>query len=348
MAYWIDEESESGNVIVTNDRTIFVGSCDKEAYDKVGQQLANGDDPVEVLGTDDVTAIPFSKIQNVTSRDTDKDVDVRYQAKKDIEDKTIYFDSIEKKNDFIANVDQCLSEHLDKSESKQSIVTAAISPLLSLILSLSTAYLFLDKFRWPAIIVGGIWALASLYMLVTRAKNPPTITRWSISGRHFRKMWSGLKTGFSYVVLALIVIAVYGRFPDAYGHKSIYEQLNDESLTPAEVEVLLERGADIDYKGEDGSTALALALSWGEDDIAIALIELGADLSIKDGEESPLEYAVNNGSKIVVIEAMLRSGASLDFDIEGVTPLDYSKQTQDIELERLISKYSYDLKVKAE
>lgn len=339
MEYWVDKESENNNVIVVNDSSIFIGSCDKESFDKVCQQLADKKSPIEILGTDDLTIIPYSQIQNIVSRSTDKDIDINYKAKKDIEDKTLYFSGLDEKKDFMSGIDKFMPEHLEKNESEQSAVIAAISPLVSLILCLSSTYLFFDKFRWPAIIIGSIWAIASILMLLSRLKEPPTITRWSISGRYFRKIWSGIKTGFSYFFLALIIVGVYGKFPDSYGEKSIYEQIYNESLDASEIKLLIDRGADINYKDKDGSNSLSIALNWGEDDLAIALIESGADLSANNGEESPLEYAIYNDSNINVIESMLDKGASLEFDIEGVTPLEYSKQHENIELMSVIKKY---------
>ncbi len=339
MKYWIDKESESNNVIVANESSIFIGSCDKESYKNVEQQLSDEKNPIEILGTDDLTVVPYSQIQNIVSRSTDKDIDINYKAKKDIEEKTLYFYGLEEKHNFVSYIEPFMPEHLEKNESEQSAVIAAISPLISLILSLSAAYLFFDKFRWPAIIVGGIWAIVSIYILVSRIKEPPTITRWSISGRYFRKLWSGIKILFSYVFLALIIIGVYGKFPDSYGKKSIYQQINDESLDVSEIKELIDRGADINYQGKDGENPLSIALNWGNDDLIIALIESGADLSANGRETSPLEYAIYNDSSINVIESMLKKGASLDFDIEGLTPLEYSKQNENMELLNVINKY---------
>ncbi len=340
MKYWVDKESESNNVIVVNENSIFIGSCDKESFEKVEQQLEDKKNPIEVLGSDDLSVIPYSQIQSFISRSTEKYVDIKYKAKKEIEEKTLYFSEIDDINKFISSIENYLPEHLEKNVSEQSAIIAAISPLISLTLSLSFTYLFFDKFRWPAIVVGGIWIIASIYMLAARVKEPPTITRWSISGRYFRKMWSGIKTGFSYAFLALIIAGVYGKFPDSYGEKSIFEQINDGSLDTSEITLLLDRGANINYTDKDGASSLSTALNWGEDDLAIALIEAGADLSAKDGEDSPLAYAIYNDSNIKVIESMLNKGASLDFDIEGITPLEYSKQYENIELVNLLLKYA--------
>lgn len=340
VTYWIDKEAESDNVVVTSDSTIFIGSCDKDAYSKVNEQLVNKKNPIEVFGTEDLTVIPFNQIQKMVSRSTDRNVDISYKAKKEIEEETIYFSSLEEKQDFVEIAGQHMPEQLVKSEAQQSIATAISSPLISLALSLVSTYMFINKLRWVAIIVGGLWVLASLYMLFSRMKEPPMITRWSIRGRYFRKTWNGIKTAFSYAFAILVILAIYGKFPDAYGPKSIYEQIQDDSLNPSEVKTLLNRGANINYKGSDDDTALATALDWGSDELAITLIESGADLSIKSNSETPLKYAIYNDTNIDVIESMLKNGASLKFDIEGMTPLEYSKQYENIALEQLITKYA--------
>lgn len=340
MKYWLDKDSESSNVIVVNDSTIFIGSCDKEAYQKVEQQLANKNNPIEVLGTDDLTAIPFSQIQNLCSRNTDRDVDISYKAKKETEEKTLYFNEAKDKQEFISSIDLHRPEHLIRGDSEQSALGAAINPLISLALSLSTIFLFINKFRWPVIIIGSIWALISIYMLLSRIKEPPTVTTWTIKGRYVRKLWGSIKTGFSYVVLAAIIAATHQGVADSYGPKSIYAQMQDDSLSSYTVDELLARGADINYRDQHGNSALSLALDWAEDDIAITLIESGADLSIKDGDErSAIELAFYMDSSATVIETMLNNGASLNFTIDGVSPLEYARETENPQLQVLLSEH---------
>ena len=137
----------------------------------------------------------------------------------------------------------------------------------------------------------------------------------------------------------LIITGIYGKFPDSYGEKSIYEKINDESLDASEIKMLIDRGADINYTDKEGVNSLSIALNWAGEDLAIALIEAGADLSIKEGEDSPLELAIYNDADIKVIESMLNKGATLAFDIEGVTPLEYVKENENIELVNLLLKH---------
>lgn len=341
MMHWIDHDSESENVIGITDSMIFIGSCDSDACSKVDRQLSSQSSPVEVLGTEDLLTIPFIHIQKLISRSTDNDVDVSYKAKKEIEEKTLYFGGVDDKQKFVAAIDQYMPERLIKSESKQTAAVAAISPLISLVLSLLAGYLFIDKLRVPALIIGGLWAAASIYMLLTRIKQPPTITRYTMGARYFRKLWAGAKTLGAYAIVVIVMLSIYLEIPNSYGPSAIYEHVQDEELLASELQEFLDRGADIDHQGEDGSTALSIAMDWGQDELAIALIESGADLSSKvDGYGTPIEYAIYSDSNIEVIESMLKNGASLDFELDGMTPLDYSRQYQNRQLEELIVGYA--------
>lgn len=309
MQHWIDRESENDNVIVASETAILLGSCDEEVYDQVDQQLSSGKNPLEVLGTDDLTSIPYSQIQSVTSRSTDKDVSVAYKAKKEIEDKALFFDSIEGAQGFVAALDSRLPEHLVRKEFKQSAIAASLSPLISLLLSVGSIYLFIDKFRWVTLIVGGIWALASLSFLAKRVGTPPVITRWSLDGRYMRKAWGGVKTAVSYIVLAAIIAGIHDGIPDSWGARAIYDQMQNESLHADNLQSFLDQGADIDYQDENGDTALSYALDWAEYDVALALIEAGADLSIRNSyEQTPLEQARDGGNEELAsaIEARTR------------------------------------------
>lgn len=335
--YWLDRSSETDNVVVVTNAAILIGSCDEEHYDQVEQQLSASQSPLEVLGSDDILAIPYSQIQGITSRSTDVDVDLRYKAKKDIEEKSVFFQDVETKQHFVDALDNVLPDNLVRSEVKQSVLSASLSPLLSLLLAGFATYAFIDKFYWLAMIVGGLWVLGSAYMLLRRISSPPTVTRWSIGGRYVRKAWNGLKTAASYVVVAAIIAVAHDSVPDAYGQKSLYQQLMHDELSADEVSTYLERGADINYRDADGDSALTLALYWDEDDIAVALIEAGADLTLADSSDmTPIEYAVSYGSSVQVTETLLAHGASLDFEIDGMTPIELVREYEYSELEDLL------------
>ena len=63
------------------------------------------------------------------------------------------------------------------------------------------------------------------------------------------------------------------------------------------VELLLDRGADLEAKDREGSTALTQAAMLGHNRIVTALIEAGAEISIQDQQlgMTPLMWAAFNG-----------------------------------------------------
>jgi len=327
MNFWIDRTSESNNVIVATEAAIFVGSCDESACDVVQQHLSAERDPLEVLGAGDLMSIPYHQVQRLVSRSTDKDVSIDYRAKKELEHELLFFESVECKQAFVDCVAAMLPANLARHEFRQSVAGAALGPLASLAVSLVAGYLFINKFRWLTFAVAGLWAAGSLYVLVSRAAAPPTVTRWTVDGRYVRKIWQGLKTAGSIAIVALVAIVSSENFPDSWGRKSIYDHVQNESLDAASVQTYLERGADIDYRDGNGDTPLAIALDWGRDDIAIALIDAGADLELKSSYGlTPLEYAVTYGVDLRVTRAMLRNGADLDIEVDGMTPLEYARE----------------------
>ncbi|BFM13787.1 hypothetical protein R50072_39400 [Simiduia litorea] len=334
MKYWLDKESETNNAILVNKSGIAISSCDKESYEKVESQLASKVNPFEIFGTDDLLTIPFSKIQSITCRSTDDDITVSYKAKKDIEEETLYFKSTAEVDEFIQALDSYAPSHLVKNVYQQPAIVATLSPILSLAFGFALTYVYFNKFRWLAIIIGGIWIAGSLFTLVQRAKNPPLITRWKPDGKYARKMWNGIKTGVSYAVAIFVALAFSLKFPDSYGEKSLYTHVLEDDMKIEDVEKYLSRGANIDYVDRDGDTALLMAIYNENEALAIALIEAGASLkslSEVDGE-TPLHYAINYGASVAVVQSMVKHGASLDILFDDQNLVEYVRELDNPEL----------------
>ncbi|MEE9322738.1 MAG: ankyrin repeat domain-containing protein [Granulosicoccus sp.] len=337
--HWIDRDSESGNVIVCNDLGFFIGSCDKSAHDNVDQQFNAGKTPAEVLGTEDLTVIPYIQIQNLTSRSTDRYFDIGYKAKGSTESTDCYFEDESQAQECSAFIDQYMPDNLTKKVVQQSAISAGTNPLLSLLVCLGASYLFINKFHMPVYIIGGLWALISTVALVGRLKSPPVLTRWNIKGKHARKAWAGLKTVYAYTFVAVVAVGGSQQLPDSYGEKAISDRMAHEMIQPDDIKMLLGRGADINYLDDDGDTPLTMALYWEEEDMTLALIEAGASLTMKIEGDSSLEYALYNSASKNVIEAMLERGALNIAEKDGFDPMEFSIEYEKEDLIALFEKH---------
>ncbi len=338
MKYWIDKDSETNNVILVNKSGIAISSCDKESLEKVESQLATKISPIEIFGTDDLLTIPYAKIQSITCRSTDEDVSVSYKAKKDIEEQTLYFQNTTDVDAFIRTLDGLVPNHLTKNAYQQSAFAAAINPIFSLLFGVALTFVYFNKFRWPAIVIGGIWIAFSAFILIKRTKNPPRITRWKLTGKYVRRFWHSIKTGASYSIAIIVALGFSLKFPDNYGPKSLHENILESTLSPEDVNKYLDRGADINYTDSDGDTPLMMAIYSENEALALKLIEAGARLDKPDGEHSasPLQYAIDYGVHLSVVKAMIEKGADLNITFGEQSLLDYVRDMENPELLKVV------------
>ncbi|KAH0608757.1 uncharacterized protein H6S33_001891 [Morchella sextelata] len=91
------------------------------------------------------------------------------------------------------------------------------------------------------------------------------------------------------------------------------------------VRALLEKGAAVDCLDGNGLTPLSYAANWGHEKVVRALLEKGAAVDFLDGAgRTPLSYAAERGHEKVV-RALLEKGAAVDcLDGNGLTPLSYA------------------------
>ena len=90
------------------------------------------------------------------------------------------------------------------------------------------------------------------------------------------------------------------------------------------MKILLDEGADINAKNDDGSTLLSFSSAHGRLELIQFLINNGADVNAGSGDKVPIFRAIYNNDPNV-IKALINAGAEIDrIDSTGETPLFYT------------------------
>ncbi|QWX82523.1 ankyrin repeat domain-containing protein [Cellulophaga sp. HaHaR_3_176] len=113
---------------------------------------------------------------------------------------------------------------------------------------------------------------------------------------------------------------------------------------------LVEKGADIDAVDIYGCTALHRHASFHSGDISI-LLELGANVNAKNNNgETPLHYAAGGGFKVDDVKRLIENGAKTEIvNKNGQTPFDYAlKRANNINLIELVEVSKVFLKINSE
>jgi len=327
--FWLNKDRSSNNVIALSDTAIYIASIDEEALLSVKNQLSSEKPLVEVLGNK-ATTIPYTSINGIISRDTDDDIDITYRTGKSLEEESLFFDNPKTKADALAAIERYLPESLQRSVTKQNLVSAGFYPLLAIVVIGWLAYLFYPLFPKVSMVVGGLCLLVAVSILIKRLSNPPVVTRWVIKGKYLRKFRNLLGKGFAILFWAAVIIVLHDRLSESFGPGSLMHRYENGELEARDVQTYVKNGADVDYADEDGDTLLLHAASSNDFYLAKALIDNGAEIQYRNSDGSTaLHYAVQYGGPELV-ELLITAGADPSTkDNQGVSAMDYARDSDD-------------------
>ncbi|SMF13983.1 hypothetical protein SAMN02745866_00893 [Alteromonadaceae bacterium Bs31] len=307
MYFWLNRSSENDNVVMLAKNSVLIASCDEETYDKVYEACNNKVHPYTTFGKDNIQQISLNTVQQIISRSTDADIDIKYKTQKEIEDISLDFEDVAQKESFLLTFKKIIPAHLVFNEYQQSRIGAAIWPAISLSVALIISSFYINKWRWVALIVGGLWALASVWMLYTRLSNPPVISAWKLKGRYVGKTINAIKIGLSYAFVLILAIGFSYKLPLSYGPSALFSHLDYDELTASKVPQLVSNGADVNWVNDEGDDILTYAIAMENPDMVKALIHAGANLSdSRNAHRSALydalQYA-HNATTLTILDA---------------------------------------------
>ena len=110
---------------------------------------------------------------------------------------------------------------------------------------------------------------------------------------------------------------------------------------------LIEAGADVNAKDNDGFTPLSICAEKGHLDVARDLIWAGADVNAKDNDGMTPLYMCALGGHLEVARALIEAGADVNAKKDnGVTPLHMCAYTGHLEVSRALIEKGADVNAK--
>ena len=298
MQYWLNRKSVKNNIIIRYENGLLLSSCNKNSYDEVDLQLKKNTNPIKLFGIDNLSLIPWSSIEEITSCSNDLNIELKYKIK---EEDTIFlsFGHSNSKKKCLSSILEQLGDDLETTIDKRSAVSIYLNSVLSLVLAIGFTLLYYTLFPKASLIVGSIWALASIYRLFKLSRETKEVIYWKVKKPTSKKKKIHplaedsrveekfeMKTIYAFAGLSSVLFVSY------FG-LSILLTANLKSV-PNSGNVLTSKAKSKKPVQIDGSTPLIRALNNNNEQLAISLIEQGANLTGQFDGRTALDIAIGD------------------------------------------------------
>jgi ankyrin repeat protein len=110
------------------------------------------------------------------------------------------------------------------------------------------------------------------------------------------------------------------------------------------VKILLERGADLEARNQQGETPLFMAVMNGKTDILKILLEKNADKEARNNAHQTALMIAAEKNQVKIVDELLFAGAFVDSrDENGMTPLMYASYKGHLAIIQILLKYNADI-----
>lgn len=306
MNHWLNWNSQTDNVVVSNDSSLCIGSCAEEQKFSVEKDLAAGKLVSDAIDASTLKIVTFNSIKNFRHVRNNSNVSITYNGKSFEETLTVEFDSADKAEEFCNHVSQYLQKNLEKVLGDYSRYYSLILMICSVLFSAVFLFSFFNKFRIIAYAVPLVCVIGTLAFVIRKENQQRKITRWTSEPDTKLFTVPAIRAVAFCVIFSVFSLVTTPFLASKYGPGALVEAAENNSLSSSEVNDYLQRGSSVNFSDGDGRTALWWSLKHQDNDLSAALINAGADVSV--GYGSLLEHALNHSASEQIIYVMMNKG----------------------------------------
>ncbi len=335
--HWLNWNAETDNVIISNHFSLCIGSCTSDQCFSVDQKLSAGEPAANVLDGSRLTLIKFSSFISIRYVRKATAVLIKYRTQNNTKTREIELGSPEKAEELFDHLSQYLSSSMDKCSGDHSRNYGLMLVICSVFFSAVFLYAYFNKFRLLAYLLPLFCVLGVLAYVIRMENIQRRITRWTSEPDRQSLKIPALRAMGACLIFSTLSLCVSPFFADRYGHKALYSAAQGNALQVADIAGFLDRGSSVNYLHTDNTSALWWSIKNQAHPVSLKLIELGADVRVKQG--GLLEHALANEANEVVLRAMLDRGALESAELMGKFDTKHHLKTNTNNFARVFRRY---------
>ena len=281
MLYWINKNLENNNVVILSKNGILLASCRRDSFERADELFKKNTSPVSVLGKENITLIPFSKVLRIITQVIEPGIELSVKTSKTTKKIVLNF------SDFEAR-EKCFL-YLKKLRGTQPLISSELSFEQNASNKKSS---FVHDRKGDR--RSGAYSKSDRRNTTRKdSLNLQTSNTSSEFKELDREPFK--KRIFIGLGLTSFLLASYFLFFAEPDPASLYDAIQTQTIKSSEIETYLKDGADIDFRGADGITPLLSAINHGKEELVVSLVNNGADLSSDYNGETALDIAIASG-----------------------------------------------------
>lgn len=306
IQHWLNWDKVAPLVVVSNDSSLCVGSCNSADLYSIDQKLSADVPIATALGNNSLTPIQFKNLVEIRYIQNDTAVRIQYRNKDKHEALEIELGSEKKAESLFDHLSQYVASHMIKRIGDKSRHYGTVLLMAGLFFSAVFLNSFFNIHRVAAYLIPAICVLGTVGYVVRMERAQRDLFRWTIDSDIKCIGTPAIRVMGIALVFSILSVFASLFFHDTYGEKALYAAAKRGTLEQSEISTYLNRGSNINFIHEDGTTALWWAIKHRSEPVSIGLITNGADVRANKGRL--LEHAIQHQASEVLLRPMIEKG----------------------------------------